>query len=303
MSTVIFKRKDEKADMMKTAIVTDTNSGISNQEAEKEGIFLIPMPVIIQETSYLEKIDIQTEQLYEAMERGEHISTSQPSPEAIMKLWDSIFEQGYDALVYIPMTSGLSGSCQTAQMLADDYEEKVFVADNHRISVTQRASVLAAKRMADAGKSAAEIKKILEEHAFDASIYLTVESLKYLQRGGRLSASAAMLGTILNIKPILSIQGEQIEAFAKVRGSKKCEHKMLEAIQHDIEHRFSDVPPEKIEIQIAGTLQKSEDIARWKTIIQETFPLNSIEYFPLPCSIAAHVGPGCFGIAVCVAEC
>lgn len=287
---------------MKIAIVTDTNSGISSDEAEKEGIYLLPMPVIIDGKSYLERTDIHTEQLYEAMEKECSISTSQPSPESVTKLWDSILEQGYDEIVHIPMTSGLSGSCQTARMLAGEYEGKVFVADNHRISVTQREAVLEAKRMADAGNTAKEIQELLEKNAFLASIYLTVESLKYLQKGGRLSPSAAMLGTILNIKPILSIQGEKIDAFAKVRGMKKCESRMIEAIQNDIASRFADVSPEKIRLHVAGTLQQTEDIMRWKDSVQGAFPMTQVEYFPLPCSIATHVGPGCLGIAVSVVE-
>lgn len=287
---------------MKIAIVTDTNSGISSDEAEKEGIYLLPMPVIIDGKSYLERTDIHTEQLYEAMEKECSISTSQPSPESVTKLWDSILEQGYDEIVHIPMTSGLSGSCQTARMLAGEYEGKVFVADNHRISVTQREAVLEAKRMADAGNTAKEIQELLEKNAFLASIYLTVESLKYLQKGGRLSPSAAMLGTILNIKPILSIQGEKMDAFAKVRGMKKCESRMIEAIQNDIASRFADVSPEKIRLHVAGTLQQTEDIMRWKDSVQGAFPMTQVEYFPLPCSIATHVGPGCLGIAVSVVE-
>lgn len=285
---------------MKTAIVTDTNSGISNYEAEKEGIYLLPMPVIIDGNSYLEAIDIQTEQLYEAMEKECSISTSQPSPESVMKLWDSIFEQGYDEIVHIPMTSGLSGSCQTAGMLADEYDGKVFVVDNHRISITQREAALEAKQMAGEGKTAEEIKRSLEENALSATIYLTVESLRYLQKGGRLSPSAAMLGTILNIKPVLSIQGEQIEAFAKVRGMKKCESKMIEAVQADIASRFTNVSPEKVRVHVAGTLQRTEDIKHWKNSVQNAFPMNHVEYFPLPCSIAVHVGPGCLGIAAVV---
>lgn len=287
---------------MKIAIVTDTNSGISMEEAKSRGIYLLPMPVIMDGVCYLEKTDINTEQLYEAMERECSISTSQPSPESVTELWDSVLAQGYDEIVHIPMTSGLSGSCQTALMLAEEYEGKVFVVDNHRISVTQRVSVLEAKRMADAGSSAGEIKTVLEKNALMASIYLSVESLKYLQKGGRLSPSAAVLGSILNIKPVLSIQGEQVEAFAKVRGMKKCESKMIEAIQSDIASRFADIAPAKMRIHVAGTLQQQEDITRWKDSVAQAFPMCQVEYFPLPCSLAVHVGPGCLGIAVSIVE-
>lgn len=287
---------------MKTAIVTDTNSGITIEEAEMLGIYLLPMPVIIDGNSYLEGIDIKTENLYKTMEEEHSISTSQPSPDSVTKLWDTVLKQGYDEIVHIPMTSGLSGSCQTAVMLAGDYPSKVLVVDNRRISITQRESVLEAVRMAAAGYSAKEIKTCLEKNALQASIYLTVESLKYLKQGGRLSPSAAMLGTILNIKPVLSIQGEQIEAFAKIRGIKNCEKKMAEAIQNDIDSRFASAPKEKISINVAGSLQKPDEIEDWKNTIQTAFPDYMVEYFALPCSIAVHVGPGCLGIAVCVSE-
>lgn len=283
---------------MKTAIVTDTNSGITPEEAKKEGIFLLPMPVVIDEKSYFEGVDMQSKQLLELMEKDCRVSTSQPSPDSIMKLWDSVFQQGYETIVHIPMSSSLSGSCQTAIMLADEYNGKVIVADNHRISVTQRESVLEAARMAAGGSSAEEIREYLETTAYQASIYVTVESLKYLQRGGRLSPSAAVLGTILNIKPILSIQGGQVEAFAKMRGLKKCEQKMIEAIKNDIAERFADVDPRKLKIATAGTLLMAEDIEHWINTVQEAFPEMQVYYDALPCSLIAHVGPGCFGIAV-----
>lgn len=287
---------------MRIAIVTDTNSSISPAQAQAEGIFLLPMPVIINEETYLEGIDIEATHLYEAMEQECSISTSQPSPDSIMKLWDSILADGYDEIVHIPMTSGLSGSCHTAMMLADDYDGKVYVIDNHRISVTQRSSVFDAVRMAKDGKSAKEIKERLEANALQASIYLTVESLKYLQKGGRLSPSAAMLGTVLNIKPVLSIQGEKIDAVAKVRGMKNCEKKIIESMQNDMATRFADVPVERIRLYVAGTLQSEDAIERWKTTIQELFPEYQIEYYPLPCSIATHLGPGSLALALAITE-
>lgn len=287
---------------MKTAIVTDTNSGISPEEAQKAGIYLLPMPVIIDGSCRLEGIDIQTEEFYEAQEKGCSISTSQPAAGAVTDLWDSLFQMGYEEIVHIPMTSGLSGSCQSAVMLAAEYASRVFVVDNHRISATQQAAALEAKRMADAGFSGKEIQASLEATGLQASIYLTVESLKYLQKGGRLSPSAAMLGTLLNIKPILSIQGAQIDAFAKIRGLKKCEKKMIEAIQNDITNRFSQTASEKLQIHTAGTLRQEEEIRQWIQVVQEAFPDKEVRYSPLPCSIATHVGPGAFGIAVSVSE-
>lgn len=286
---------------MKIAIITDTNSGITKQEADRLGIFLLPMPIIIEDKCYLEGIDIQTEDLYRAMEEGKNISTSQPSPEAVTGLWDTLLNEGYEEILHIPMTSGLSGSCQTAVMLALEYTGRVFVVDNHRVSVTQREAVLEAVRMTKSYCSA-EIKNYLEATALRASIYLTVESLKYLQRGGRLSSSAAVLGTLLNIKPVLSIQGERVEAFAKMRGMKKCEHKMFEAIQEDILHRFADAQPDSLRIQTAGSLRCQEDIDGWKLAVQEAFPEFTVDYFPLPCSLITHLGPDCLGIAVSVSE-
>lgn len=287
---------------MRVAIVTDTNSSISPAEAQELGIYLLPMPVIINEKTYLEGIDIEATHLYEAMEQECNVSTSQPSPDSILKLWDSIFADGYDEIVHIPMTSGLSGSCHTAVMLADDYDGKVCVVDNHRISVTQRASVLDAVYLAKEGKSAKEIQKILEKNALQASIYLTVESLKYLQKGGRLSPSAAMLGAVLNIKPVLSIQGEKIDAVAKVRGMKNCEKKIIDSMQYDMATRFNDVPTERIRLYVAGTLQNEDAITRWKTTIQELFPEYQVKYYPLPCSIATHLGPGALALALAISE-
>ena len=287
---------------MKIAITTDSNSGITAQEAEKLGLFLLPMPVIIDEKTYLEGLNIHTEQLFAAMELERGVSSSQPAPGSILQLWNSIFERGYDAIVYIPMTSGLSGSCQNAAMLAEDFDGRVYVVDNRRISVTQRGAVLEAKHMADAGYLPEEIKSYLEASAFQASIYLTVADLKYLQRGGRLSSSAALLGTLLNIKPILSIQGYQIDVFSKVRGLKACEKKMIEAVQNDISTRFADVPMEKLRIEAGGTQRNQEDRDHWQSTVQAAFPGAAVGYVTLPCSIASHVGPDCVAMAVFASE-
>ena len=249
---------------------------------------------------YLEGKNIKPEQMYEAMKSGYQTSTSQPSPGDIVELWDSILNSGYDEIVHIPMTSGLSGSCQNAAILSQEYKGKVHVVDNHRISVTQRESVLEAKRMADKGYSAVEIKEYLEETAFQSSIYLTVASLKYLQKGGRLSATSAVIGSVLNVKPILSIQGEKIDVFSKCRGIKMCEKEMIEAIKNDIATRFPDIPENRIRIAIAGSLQNQEDITQWLTIVQNAFPNMNVYYNSLPCSIVSHVGPDCMGIGAAV---
>ena len=284
---------------MKTAIMTDTNSGINKKEADELGIFLLPMPVIVKDKTYLEGIDISLGEMYEMMENGIETSTSQPSPGSLMEMWDDILEE-YDEVVHIPMTSGLSGSCENARGLARGYKGRVIVVDNHRISVPQRESVLEAKKMADMGKNGQEIAEYLEESGKDSSIYITVSDLKYLQRSGRLGSTSAFLGSLLNIKPILTIQGEKIDAFAKCRGIKLCERKMIEALENDINVRFKDVPKENIQVVVAGTLKEQDEIDEWTKAVQEAFPYSRVYYNALPCSILSHAGPGCKGLGAVV---
>lgn len=284
---------------MKTAIMTDTNSGINKKEADELGIFLLPMPVIVKDKTYLEGIDISLGEMYEMMEDGIETSTSQPSPGSLMEMWDDILEE-YDEVVHIPMTSGLSGSCENARGLARGYKGRVIVVDNHRISVPQRESVLEAKKMADMGKNGQEIAEYLEESGKDSSIYITVSDLKYLQRSGRLGSTSAFLGSLLNIKPILTIQGEKIDAFAKCRGIKLCERKMIEALENDINVRFKDVPKENIQVVVAGTLKEQDEIDEWTKTVQEAFPYSRVYYNALPCSILSHAGPGCKGLGAVV---
>ena len=284
---------------MKTAIMTDTNSGINKKEADELGIFLLPMLVIVKDKTYLEGIDISLGEMYEIMEDGIETSTSQPSPGSLMEMWDDILEE-YDEVVHIPMTSGLSGSCENARGLAKGYKGRVIVVDNHRISVPQRESVLEAKKMADMGKNGQEIAEYLEESGKDSSIYITVSDLKYLQRSGRLGSTSAFLGSLLNIKPILTIQGEKIDAFAKCRGIKLCERKMIEALENDINVRFKDVPKENIQVVVAGTLKEQDEIDEWTKAVQEAFPYSRVYYNALPCSILSHAGPGCKGLGAVV---
>ena len=284
---------------MKTAIMTDTNSGINKKEADELGIFLLPMPVIVKDKTYLEGIDISLGEMYEIMEDGIETSTSQPSPGSLMEMWDDILEE-YDEVVHIPMTSGLSGSCENARGLARGYKGRVTVVDNHRISVPQRESVLEAKKMADMGKNGQEIAEYLEESGKDSSIYITVSDLKYLQRSGRLGSTSAFLGSLLNIKPILTIQSEKIDAFAKCRGIKLCERKMIEALENDINVRFKDVPKENIQVVVAGTLKEQDEIDEWTKAVQEAFPYSKVYYNALPCSILSHAGPGCKGLGAVV---
>lgn len=275
---------------MKIAIATDTNSGITAMEGEKLGVFVLAMPVNLEETIHYEGIDITSEQLYDAMRQHRDVSTSQPSPGQLMELWDGILEKGYDEIVYIPMSSGLSGSCQSAALFAQDYDGRVQVVDNHRISVTQKESVISALRLVERGYDAGQIRDFLEKHAYDASIYITVDSMEYLKKGGRVTPAAATLATVLNLKPVLTIQGDKLDAFAKVRGMKLAESKMIEAIHQDRAERFKDVPESRLLIETAGTLENSELAEHWRQQVQAEFPFAKVSYANLPCSIACHVG-------------
>ena len=275
---------------MKIAIATDTNSGITAMEGEKLGIFVLAMPVNLEETIHYEGIDITSEQLYDAMRQHREVSTSQPSPGQLMELWDGILAKGYDEIVYIPMSSGLSGSCQSAALFARDYDGKVQVVDNHRISVTQRESVISALRLAKRGYDAGQIREFLEKHAYDASIYITVDSMEYLKKGGRVTPAAATLATVLNLKPVLTIQGDKLDAFAKVRGMKLAESKMIDALHQDRAERFKDVPESRLLIETAGTLENEALAESWRQQVQAEFPFAKVSYANLPCSIACHVG-------------
>ena len=275
---------------MKIAIATDTNSGITASEGEKLGVFVLAMPVNLEETIHYEGLDITSEQLYDAMRQHREVSTSQPSPGQLMELWDGILAKGYDEIVYIPMSSGLSGSCQSAALFARDYDGKVQVVDNHRISVTQRESVISALRLAEQGYEAGQIREFLEKHAYDASIYITVDSMEYLKKGGRVTPAAATLATVLNLKPVLTIQGDKLDAFAKVRGMKLAESKMIDALHQDRAERFRDVPESRLLIETAGTLENEALAESWRQQVQAEFPFAKVSYANLPCSIACHVG-------------
>ena len=275
---------------MKIAIATDTNSGITAMEGEKLGVFVLAMPVNLEETIHYEGIDITSEQLYDAMRQHRDVSTSQPSPGQLMELWDGILAKGYDEIVYIPMSSGLSGSCQSAALFAQDYDGRVQVVDNHRISVTQKESVISALRLVEQGYDAGQIRDFLEKHAYDASIYITVDSMEYLKKGGRVTPAAATLATVLNLKPVLTIQGDKLDAFAKVRGMKLAESKMIEAIHQDRAERFKDVPESRLLIETAGTLENGELAEHWRQQVQAEFPFAKVSYANLPCSISCHLG-------------
>lgn len=285
---------------MKIAILTDTNSGISSTEAEELGIFLIPMPVIIDDETFYEGQNITEEAFYQALASDKKVTTSQPSPADVMDYWDSLLQKGFDEVVYIPMSSGLSNSCHAAMGFAEDYDAKVFVVDNHRISVTLKSSVIMAKKLSDIGKSGSEIKSILEEDAYHSSIYISVNTLTYLKRGGRITPAAAMIGSVLNIKPILTIQGEKLDSFSKARSMKKCEQRMIEALLNDKEKRFADVPNEQLSIGAAGTCLSEEEQLNWKHALEEAFPGADVFYNPLSASIGCHTGPGAVGVGLSV---
>ncbi len=225
---------------MKIAIVTDSNSGITQAQAGELGIFVLPMPFMINGETFEEDINLTQEEFYKRQAEDADISTSQPSPQDVTDLWDKLLAEGYDQIVHIPMSSGLSGSCQTARMLADDYEGKVFVVNNQRISVTQRRSALDAKELAEAGFHGEQIFEILERVKMESSIYITVDTLKFLKKGGRITPAAAALGTLLRIKPVLQIQGEKLDSFSKVRTMKQARAAMLAAAEKDLRERFAD---------------------------------------------------------------
>lgn len=281
---------------MRVAIVTDSNSGITQSEAKKLGIYVIPMPFMIGSEVFEEDINLTQEEFYERLEEGADISTSQPSPETVMNLWDEILKE-YDELVHIPMSSGLSGSCQTAVMLAEDYDGKVQVVNNQRISVTQYQSALDAKALAEAGMSAAGIKRVLERTKMDSSIYVTLDTLKYLKKGGRITPAAAALGTLLRIKPVLQIQGDKLDSFSKARTMKQAKSTMIAAITHDFEGRFMDSEGENMWLEIAHT-QNHEAARELAAELKELFPKSGeIRIDPLSLSVACHIGPGSLAIA------
>lgn len=281
---------------MKTAIVTDSNSGIFEAEAERLGIYVLPMPVMIEGQEYFEGVDLFHSDFYQSLLEHKQVSTSQPTPGNVLTLWDKVLSDGYDELVYIPMSSGLSNSCQTALMLAEDYDGKIQVVDNHRISVTQRSSVLDALTLAQAGYTAAEIKTRLEQAAYDSIIYVGVETLEFLKRGGRVTAAGAAMSTVLNIKPLLTIQGERLDAYAKVRGTKNCKKREIEAMQRSADefHRKG----QEIRVGVAGSFLHEEEDLEWLEMVKAAFHGEEVYYDRLTFSIGCHVGPGAFGMGI-----
>lgn len=282
--------------MGKIAIVTDSNSGITQDEGRALGVHILPMPFYINEVMYLEGVTLSQEEFYQFLQKDEPISTSQPNPGEVCGLWDSLLEE-YDEILHIPMSSGLSASCETAMALARDYEGKVQVVDNQRISVTQRQSVLDALALIKAGKNAAQIREILEAEKLESSIYITLETLKYLKKGGRITPAAAAIGSVLNLKPVLQIQGEKLDAYSKVRGKKQAKRAMLKAMKEDLDTRFAEyVKKGEMCLQMAYTGNR-EEAEEFKEEVQEMFPGFEIHMDPLSLSVACHIGHGALAVA------
>lgn len=279
--------------MSKIAIVTDSNSGITQAKGKEMGIFVLPMPFFIDGELFLEDITLTQEEFYKRLAQDADISTSQPSPGDVMDLWDKALEE-YDELVHIPMSSGLSSSCETAISLAEDYDGRVQVVNNQRISVTQERSVMDAMELRDAGKSAAEIKEILEREKFESTIYITVDTLKYLKKGGRITPAAAALGTMLRLKPVLQIQGEKLDAFSKVRTMSAAKRVMLDAIRSDLEKRFGGC---RMRVDVAHTNNEAMAL-EFKKEIEAEFPEHRVMLVnELSLSVACHIGDGALAIA------
>ena len=279
--------------MAKVAIVTDSNSGITQKQGKELGIFVLPMPFFIDGKMFLEDITLTQEQFYEKLGGDSDISTSQPSPGDVMELWEKVLKE-YDEIVCIPMSSGLSTTCFTAISIANEYKGRVQVVDNQRISVPQAQSVYDAMKLRDEGMSAAQIREILEREKMQASIYITVDTLKYLKKGGRITPAAAAIGTVLNLKPVLQIQGEKLDAFAKARGWKSAKKIMLNAIEKDLDTRFAGVKDDMV-LGMAYTCSR-EAAQEWKQEIMERFPGYDIIEGPLSLSVACHIGPGSMAV-------
>ncbi len=283
--------------MSKIAIITDSNSGITQAQGKELGIFVLPMPFMINEEPFFEDINLTQDEFYKKLESGADVITSQPSPEDVLNLWKEILRD-HDEIVHIPMSSGLSGSCQSAIMLSEDFNGKVQVVNNQRISVTQRQSCLDAKLLASRGMNAKQIREFLEKDKFNSSIYIMLDTLYYLKKGGRITPAAAAIGTLLKLKPVLQIQGEKLDAFAKARTVNQGKITMINAIRNDMETRFGGAAPDNIWLQIAYT--KNIDAAmQFKKELQQEFPGFDIQMDPLSLSVSCHIGPGALAVACC----
>lgn len=281
--------------MSKVAVMTDSNSGITQTEAKELGICVLPMPFYIDEQTYYEDIDLTQDEFYEKLKGDCDIKTSMPALGDVTDKWDGLLKE-YDEIVYIPMSSGLSGSCEAAIMLSQDYDGKVQVVNNQRISVTQRQSVLDAMELAQKGKKAEEIKDILESVKMESSIYIMLDTLYYLKKGGRITPAAAALGTLLKLKPVLQIQGDKLDAFAKARTPKQGKNIMIDTMKKDFAERFNDPEGKNMHLEIAYSHDK-EAAEAFKEEVQAQFPNHEIIMNPLSLSVSCHIGPGAIAIA------
>ena len=282
--------------MSRIAIVTDSNSGITQKEGKELGISVIPMPFYINDELYFEDITLTQEEFYQRLDEDADIKTSQPAPGDVLDLWEKLLED-HDEIVHIAMSSGLSSSCATAAMLADDYDGKVQVVDNQRISVTQRQSVADAMKLAEEGKTAKEIKDILEADKLDSGIFIMVDTLKYLKKGGRVTSAGAAIGTVLGIKPVLQIHGEKLDAFAKTRGVKQAKKKMIAAVRKELEERFPDGDFAKHAYLQSAYTKDKEAALKWKEELMAEFPEMEFQQDPLSLSVACHIGAGALAVA------
>ncbi|WP_130837876.1 DegV family protein [Lachnoclostridium sp. Marseille-P6806] len=283
--------------MARVQVITDSNSGITQKQAEELGIRVVPMPFMFgrDDTTYYEDINLSRAEFFERLETEEQIMTSQPAPNEVLKVWDAALEE-CDEVVYIPMSSGLSGSCQSARMLSSDYDGKVQVVNNQRISVTQKASVFDAMQLAAMGKRAAEIRQILEDVRFDSSIYIMLDTLKYLKKGGRITPAAAAIGSLLRIRPVLQIKGERLDAFSKARTTAQGRSTMLSAMKNDIEKLYGGTAEETVHLYaVHANVPELEE--EWAAQVQEFFPNFHVEKDALSLSVSCHIGPGALAIA------
>lgn len=277
--------------MKKLAIVTDSNSGITQKQAKEMGIYVLPMPFYIDKELFYEDITLTQKDFYEKLEQGVDISTSAPSPGEVTALWDQVLEEA-ETLLHIPMSSGLSSSCDAAKMLARQYEGRVYVVDNQRISVTLWRSILDARQLFEEGRSASEIKDYLEADKKNSSIYIALDTLKYLKKGGRITPAAAAIGEVLGLKPVLQIQGGKLDAYAKCRGKVQARNRIIKALRDDLTNRFAKEYEEgKIELEAAYTGDSAIGLA-WKKEIEMQFPGHEVRLAPLSLSVSCHIGAG-----------
>ena len=287
---------------MKTAIITDSNSGISPEKGKKLGVFVVPMPIIIDDATYFENVDITRGEFFEAQASGKNVSSSQPSPGDVTQIWDEVLNSGFDEILYIPMSSKLSGSCNTAVMLAEDYDGKGQVADIRRVSANMRDAVVKAKKMSDRGVRASEIREKLESETMDTIVYVMVDTFEYLKKGGRISPAKAAVGSILNIKPVLSIYDGGLDVWKKCRGLKKAKASMISGIRDFISEKYPDIPESRLSIGTAGSLTDEREAKEWYKAVKNEFPQAHTFYNDLSMSLCCHIGPNAMGISVCCME-